>query len=200
MKLKKFFQGAMNLTIAAATSLSLQYPLKADYNPYQNVYLEEFGAGLREVGFAYGGYADLPYCFNTSEALDGTIPLVVVCPLKTGERDSNYAVSRHDTVSAIWISMLLDTSASETLTRRALNKAGLVAKVFADVRYNVTQSSIGDVLVDEVGRVISDEGASYVSSDGNSCNRRVLDLTNIGTFEATACLKSQGLKQVTLWF
>lgn len=200
MKIKNLLKGAVNLAVATATTLCMQYPGKADYKPYQDVYLDEFNSSLREVGFTYGGYSKLPYCFSTEEKIDGTVPIVVVCPLKTGERDSNYAVSSDDTVSAVWISMLLDTSASETLTRRALNKAGLVARVFADVRYNVTQSSIGDVLSDEVGRVISYEGASYVSSDGNSCNRRVLDLTNIGTFETRACYKGQELAQVTIWF
>lgn len=200
MKIKNFLKGAVNLAVATATTLCMQYSAEADYRPHQNVYLDEFNSSLREVGFTYGGYSKLPYCFSSEEKIDGVVPIVIVCPLATGRRDSDYAVSRNDTVSAIWISMLLDTSASRELTKRAVSKAGLVARVFADVRYNVTQDSVGDVLSDEVGIVMSDQGTSYVSSDGDSCNKRVRDLTNLGTFETNACFKSQGLAQVTIWF
>ena len=200
MKIKNLLKGAFNFTIAAATSLSLHSPVRADYRPHQNVYLDDFNSSLKKVGFTYGGYSKLPYCFSTEEKIDGVIPIVVVCPMATGRRNSDYAVSRDETVSAIWISMLLDTSASRELTRRAVSKASLVAVTFADVRYNVTQSSVGDVLGDEIGRVMDNQGASYVSSDGDSCNKRVRDLTNIGTFETRACFKSQGLAHVTIWF
>ncbi|MEL6988530.1 MAG: hypothetical protein AAGK97_11960 [Bacteroidota bacterium] len=178
----------------------MQYPAKADYRPHQNVYLSDFNSSLRKVGLTYGGYSKLPYCFSTQEKIDGVVPIVVVCPMATGRRNSNYAVNRNDTVSAVWISMLIDTSASRELTRRAVSKAGLVARVFADVRYNVTQSSVGDVLGDETGRVMNREGASYVSSGGDSCNKRVRNLNNIGRFETSACFKRQGQAQVTIWF
>ena len=96
--------------------------------------------------------------------------------------------------------MLIDSSASRELTRRALSKASMVAKAFADVRYNVTMSSVGRVLADEVVRTIEKEGASHVSSNGNSCYKRTRNLTNIGIFETKACYKGRGQTQVTVWF
>lgn len=200
MKVKSFLRSTTNVFLAAATSLSLQYPAKANYKPYQTVYLSDFGKALRDSGFEYGGYSKFPYCFNTLETLNGYTPIVIVCPLATGKRDSNYSYGRNASVSAIWMSMLIDENASREMTRRALRKAGLVAKVFAYVRYNVTTSSAEDVLVDEVKRVIGREGASYVNSSGSSCNKRTRTLTNIGTFETTACFGRQGTAQVTVWF
>lgn len=202
MKIKNFLKGSLSLSILTVTSLFLNYPAKAQsqYRPHQNVYLDDFNSSLRKVGFTYGGYSKLPYCFSTEEKIDGEVPIVVVCPLETGSRNSDYAVSRTDTVSAIFISMLFDTSASRELTKRAFSKASLVARIFADVRYNVTQSSVGDILIDEIGIVIDNQGTRYEDSSGNSCNKRAIDLTNIGTFETRACFKGEGLAQVTIWF
>jgi len=200
MKIKNLIKNAVSLTVAATATLSLQYPANADYNPQQNVYLEGFGKGLSKVGLNYGGYSNLPYCFNTSETLDGTVPIVVVCPMESGDPNGSYAVSLSDTVSSIWVSMLLDTSASQEMTGRALSKAGIVSKVFASARYDVTPSSVGDVLSDEVYRVLDGEGSSYENSEGNSCIKRVRDLNSIGKFETEACYKGQGQAQVTVWF
>lgn len=200
MKIKKLFQGAVNFTIAAATTICIQYPAKADYQPYKTVYLQGFSKALRSAGFEYGGYGKFPYCFNTIERLDGTVPIVIVCPMETGKRNSNYAVRSNDTVSAIWMSVLVDETASRELNKRAMNKADLVAQVFARVRYNVTASSLDDVLEDEVMRVVEGDGASYVNSSGISCRRRVRNLTNIGTYETSVCFNRQGLSQLTIWF
>lgn len=200
MRIKNLLKGTVNTLVAAATTLSLQYPVTANYNPHQTVSLRGFSQALRDNGFAYGGYSQLPYCFNTRETLNGVTPVVVVCPLKNGRRDSDYSVGESASVSAIWVSMLLDGAASRELTRRALRKTGLVTKVFAHVRYNVTASSVCDVMTDEIQRAIKGEGVKYKNSRGNSCYKRTRNLTNIGTFETRACFQGGGQTQVTVWF
>ena len=200
MKINKLIKNVLNLAVATTTSLSLQVPAKADYQPNQNVYLEGFGNALRQAGFEYGGYSKLPYCFNTTERIDGTVPIVVVCPLETGKRNSNYAVSGNDTVSAIWMSMLVDDTASQELNRRAADKADLVAAAFLKVRYNVTSSSFENIVQNEVVQIYDGNGTSYVNSSGNSCRKKVSDLTYVGAVETTVCSESGGTKQVTIWF
>lgn len=200
MKFNKLIKNVFSFAVAVATSLYLQAPVKADYKPYQNVYLAGFSTALRNVGFEYGGYSKLPYCFNTPERLDGTVPIVVVCPMKTGRRNSNYSVHRNDTVSTIWMSVLLDEAGSQALNRRATDRADLVSAAFLKVRYNVTSTSVENIFRNEIRQILNGNGDNYVDSGGNSCRKRVSKLTYVGTMESAVCFKPRGIKQITVWF
>ena len=186
-----------------ATSL-IQYPVFSQYRfskvPYQPVYLSSFTSAVNSLGFQYGNYSRLPYCFGTSETVNGITPVVVICPLATSSRDSGYTTNMNGGVSTIWISILITSNSSRTTTYNAVKKAGLVARVFANVRYNVTQDSMADVIVDEFDKTINNINTyEYRDDTGAYCRLRERKLLNVGDFETRACSTNK-IINITFWF
>ena len=196
MKIKNIFSVSLGLS----ATILMQLPVASQHRPSQTVYLNNFATALRTAGFLYGSYDRLPYCFGTSETLDGRTPIVVICPLATSKRNSPYTTSRNGPVSAIWMSILITGNSNKATTRYAVEKAGLVARIFARVRYNVTASSMGNVLKDEFYKTLNGINASeYTSNSGAICRFRRRNLTNVGTFETNVCAQTSSI-QVTFWF
>ena len=196
MKLQNLVSGVIGLS----ATILMQSPVASQYQPNQTVYLNNFANALNKAGFLYGNYDKLPYCFGTSETIDGRTPIVVICPLATPKRDSPYTTDRNGSVSAIWMSILISSNSSRETTRYAVEKAGLVARVFANIRYNVTASSMGGVLEDEFNKTVNGVDArEYTNNSGALCRFRQRNLVNVGIFETRACAKT-GSMQITFWF
>ena len=198
MKLKKILSFALGLSVA----ISIQLPVVSQYRPSKVIYLDNFTAALQQAGFIYGNYASLPYCFGSSETVNGITPIVVICPLVYRERITSYTTSNHGPVSAIWISIVVTGDSNKGSMSYAVQKAALVAMIYSNVRYNFESSLMGEILGDEFSKTLTGINVrEYTSFLGDMCYTRRRKLKYVGDFETNICFqKETASTQITFLF